>query len=75
MNRLILYLIRKKLGVKKFQKFRFVNQKSKTDRYYFTGRQLLKEWHVFDNCVYKYVRPAHVSLNWLIDKDCKIEIV
>ena len=67
--RLIVLLIRLKLGVKKLERFRFVNQKSKTDVYYFG-----------DNCLIKATQGKYgidielsgVSLNWLLNEDCKI---
>ena len=66
MRRLILFLIRRKLGLKKNQFFRFKNQKSVVDRYYITDRQVLKI--VNNSCV----RPSSVSLNWLLDDRCEI---
>lgn len=42
MKRLIIFLIRKRLGLKKNQRFTFDNQKSKFDEYYFTDTQLMK---------------------------------
>ena len=69
LNRLILYLIRKKLGVKKYQHFRFANQKSEAV-YEFTDEFLLKNDHRG-----WYVSLSGVSLNWLLDDECKVEIV
>lgn len=64
MRRLILFLIRKKLGLKKGQKFRFTNQKS--DAYYFiTSKKVWKQ----DKDGLSW---SSVSLNWLLDDDCKI---
>lgn len=65
MQRLIIFMVRMKLGLHKHQQFRFVNQKSKTDTYYFTATKVLK----IEGC---NVRESSVSLNWLIDKNCKI---
>lgn len=70
MKRLIIFLIRKRLGLKKNQMFRFSNQKSATDAYCFT-----------DDCVMKYTNhgdhyekhPSSVSLNWLLSDFCMIE--
>ena len=67
--RLIVFLIRLKLGVKKMERFRFVNQKSRTDVYYFG-----------DNCLIKATQGKYgvdielsgVSLNWLLNDECKI---
>lgn len=66
MRRLIVFLIRKKLRLRKYQRFRFENQKSPTDCYFFTGKHLMKQtaggyWH-----------GSRVSLNWLLSDDCKI---
>lgn len=68
---LILFLIRKRLGLKKGQAFQFANQKSEVDWYYFTSTRLMK-------CCYcshypePMVRSSNVSLNWLLDDRCKI---
>ena len=66
-RRLILFLIRRRLGVKKYQPFKFTNQK--TD-----------DWYFFDNlCLLKdtggCVEGSGVSLNWLLHTECKIKIV
>ena len=65
MNKLILFLIRRKLGVKKNELFRFTNQK--TDAvYYFSDRNLFK---ILDG-----VRIlSNVKINWLFNKKCKVE--
>lgn len=65
-NRLILFLIRKKLHLKKFQRFRFDNQKSTYDSYYFTSSNILK---VDEK---KGIIDSNVSLNWLLNDDCVI---
>lgn len=65
MQRLIIFLIRMKLGVRKYRTFRFDNQRSSNDSYYFTATHLLK----IEGCS---IREAHVSLNWLLNKECKI---
>ena len=66
MRWLIVFLIRKRLRLRKYQRFRFENQKSPTDCYFFTSRCLMKEtaggyWHY-----------SRIGLNWLISDDCKI---
>lgn len=66
MKRLILFLIRRKLGLKKWQGFRFDNQKSKTD-YYFFGNDALWKNPEFDVII-----PSNVSLNWLLHSECKV---
>jgi hypothetical protein len=63
-NRLIIFLIRRRLGLKKYEHFRFDNQKSK-DVYYFTATELMKIWAFGDE-------KSGVSLNWLLDPECKI---
>ena len=67
MRRIIMFLIRKKLGLKKFEKFKFVNQKSDAV-YYFTESNIMKQWH-------NQTVLSGVSVNWLLDDDCEIERV
>ena len=67
-NRLILFLFRKKFGLKKYQKFEFANQKSK-DLYFFDSYNLYK---ITYHGIMEY---SSVSLNWLLDDDCKIKKV
>ena len=67
MSPVIIFLIRKKLGLKKYEDFKFVNQKSDAI-YYFTERNLMKRWR-------GQTMLSGVSINWLLDKDCKIERV
>lgn len=66
MQRLIIFLIRKRLRLRKYQRFRFENQKSPTDCYFFTSDALMKE------SARGYRRGARVSLNWLLDPKCHI---
>lgn len=64
-TRLIILLIRIKLGLKSHEKFRFTNQKSKTDYYYFDSTSIIK--------VGAYIaRLSNVSLNYLLSDDCSI---
>lgn len=72
MKKLILFLIRKRLGVRKSQAFRFDNQSSPTDSYFFTNDGLIKLKIVNHSFVEE---RAHVSLNWLLDDECKIHII
>lgn len=75
MNRLILWLIKRRFHLKWHEEFRFTNQKSR-DVYWFDKLGLFK-------IEYKTTRGGKVqpvgmmlsgvSLNWLLDKDCKIE--
>lgn len=65
MKRLILFLIRVRLGLSKCEPFQFTNQKSNAV-YYFTENGIMKSWR-------GVVEPSHVSLNWILDDDCKIK--
>lgn len=65
MNRLILFLIRVKLGLKKYESFRFINQKT-TAVYYFTSNCIIKDYS-------GRVEPSTVSLNYILSKECKIK--
>lgn len=64
MKRLILFLIRRKLGLKKYEKFQFVNQKSSAT-YCFTETGLFKLHQ-------DYATLSGVGINWLLDDDCEI---
>lgn len=70
LKRLIIFLMRKRFGLKKYEFFRFSNQKDKSDLYCFTSIALLKV-----NDSKNVFRNAHVSLSWLLDDRCKIEKV
>lgn len=61
----ILLMIRKRLGLKKNERFQFVGQKSNAV-YYFTSEGLMKDWRGI-------VVKSGVSLNWLLDNDCEIK--
>lgn len=65
MTRLILFLIRLKLGVKTFEFFQFDNQKSPTTVYFFDDYVLVRLDETGTHL-------ANVSLNWLLHDDCKI---
>ena len=67
MRRLIVFLVRKKLGLKLCEEFKFTNQKSDAV-YWFTKEKILKHWN-------GRVEPSSVSLNWLLDDECEIERV
>jgi hypothetical protein len=68
MKRLIYFLVRRYLGLKKYERFRFVNQRSENNYYYF-GDGCLRKFDVDEHVVL----PSHVSLNWLLDDECEIE--
>lgn len=67
MDKLILFLVRRKLGIRKYKGFMFTNQKS-DDTYFFSGNRLYK---LIDGNPLN-VKESTVSLNWLINRDCKI---
>lgn len=67
MRKLVIFLIRKRLGLKKYEHFRFIEQKTNAV-YYFTEDNLMKYWR-------NQTMLSGVSLNWLIDANCKIERV
>ena len=70
MRRLIIFLVRRRLGLHKLEPFRFENQKSRTDWYMFTDKKILK--HTTDEFGYEIIEESGVSLNWLLDEKCKI---
>ena len=82
-NRLILFLVRKKLHVRKYEYFQFINQKT-SNIYYFADKILVKLEPVnknykglgllIRNRVY-FVTDSNVSLNWLLSEDCEIRIL
>lgn len=71
MKRLIIFLIRKKLGIKKYTQFRFTNQKTR-DIYYFMDSELIKIEYSNRAKSFGKHRPSGVSLNWLLSDECKI---
>ena len=68
MKKLIVYLIRKRLGLKKYQCFRFNNQKH-DNVYWFADTQILKSEPLGSAQV---ITLSSVSLNWLLDDRCRI---
>lgn len=66
LRRLIIFLVRKKLGLKKNEGFQFVGQKS-DDFYWFTNDDIMK----FD-VILEVRKPSSVSLHWLLNDDCMI---
>lgn len=67
MRRLIIFLVRKRLGLKKLEGFQFAEQKS--DAIYFFTDEAVMKW---DGTTTK---PSSVSLNWLLNDYCKIRSV
>jgi hypothetical protein len=62
-TRLIVFLIRMRLGLKLGECFQFKNQKSNAV-YFFTRTGITKCWRGL------YV-PSGISLTWLLDSECK----
>lgn len=63
-KRLIIFLIRTRLGLKKYQHFQFNNQKSDAT-YFFSDACVMKDTGTG-------LRESTVSLNWLLSDNCKI---
>lgn len=72
LNRASIYLLRKKFGLKKFQPFRFENQKSEYDFYYFTNWGIKKCEFTVDNTITAKIVDSDVGFDWLINRDCRI---
>jgi hypothetical protein len=70
MTKIIMFLMRRKLGVKKGEAFRFVNQKNKEDKYYITDNGLMK---IYKKNGITHIRYSNVSLTWLLNHRCAIE--
>lgn len=71
-ERLIVFLIRRRLKLKKYQRFRFKNQK--TDNvYYFTEYRLIKIPE--DKRTVSRAEKSLVSLNWLLSDECEVEVL
>lgn len=64
MRKLILFLIRTTLHIRKYESFWFSNQKSHAV-YWIDDRAVWKYWR-------GTVEKSHVSLNWLLDPECEI---
>lgn len=67
-KRLIIFFIRKRLGIGKYDVFQFKNQKNKKTYYFFTDDKLLKD-SPYGTAV------SQCSFNWLLSDDCKIEVL
>lgn len=74
LRRIVIFLIRKKLGLKRFEKFKFSNQKSYNEYYWFTDTHVMKKAYIHWSEDF-IDEPSSVSLNWLLNDNCKIERV
>jgi hypothetical protein len=63
-----MWLIRRKLGLRKYEGFQFTNQKNDCI-YYFTDDALMRENPE------GYVRECHAGLNYLLSDECEIRKV
>lgn len=66
-KRIVIFLIRKKLRLKKHQAFRFTNQANKKDYYFFTDKELVKVAYAINRGI-----RSNVSLNYLLSDTCEI---
>lgn len=71
-KKLIIFLIRQRLHLKKGQRFRFKNQKTDNE-YYFTEDKLIKIPE--DKRTVSRAEKSLVSLNWLLSDECEVELV
>lgn len=76
MTKLILFLFRVKYKLKKNEKFQFFNQKNSLDYYYISDDSLNKIGYrkckeLNGKLIPRQIK-ANVSLNWLLDPECKI---
>lgn len=63
---LVMFLIRKKLGVKKYQEFRFCGHEDAEETYCITDHRIVKlEIGAFIT--------SNVALNWLLSGNCTVE--
>lgn len=68
MKRIIWFLIRRKLGIKKYQKFIFTNQLSENTSYMISSDKIFK---VQGN----RLKHSDVSINWILSDECEIKVV
>lgn len=71
-KKFIVFLIRRRLKLKKYQRFRFKNQKTE-NVYYFTEYRLIKIPE--DKRTVSRAEKSLVSLNWLLSDECEVEIL
>ena len=73
MKKFIISLVRKYLGLKKYEAFQFVGQKS--DAVYYFGRDAVYKAYSYGPGYGGTIRKSNVSLNWLLDDECDIQSV
>lgn len=72
MKKLIVFLIRRRLGLKIGERFQFANQHSILEYYYFTDSALMK---IKIHKGTSFHEHSGVALNWLLSDDCEIRKV
>lgn len=68
MREFIIYLVRKRLGLRKYQHFKFKNQRSKREFYWFTDDYIMKKLANGNE------ELSGVSLNWLLNDECEVVV-
>ena len=73
MKKLIIYLIRKRLGLKLGERFQFTNQseRNKDEYYFFTDTAIMKA-RTNKNSGREHISHSNVGLNWLLNDECEI---
>lgn len=74
LKKIVLFCVRKRLKVEKYELFRFTNQISKNAVYFFDDDGLMKTWWTKGSSMYDGAVKSTASLNWLLDDECKIDI-
>lgn len=70
---LVLFLVRRKLGLQKYESFRFANQKSERNFYWIGGTTIWKAVIGPRHCLdFQHVVKSNVSLNYLLSDECEV---
>lgn len=64
---MIIFLIRKRLKLKKYQCFRFENQNIKSCWYQITDEEVLKFQRI--NNHYRFIKKSNLSINFLLSNE------
>ena len=70
-KRIITFLIRNRLKLKKGEMFQFIDQRNKSEWYFFDSVGIMKQYYNSHTNA-TGIRPSSVSLSWLLDDRCKI---
>lgn len=68
-RRFIVFLIRRRLGLKTYERFQFANQKSNAV-YWFTKTGIMKLENPKN--AWQLARPSSVSLYWILNDECEV---